>query len=306
MSELKEKIAFIVIASTGILNILTLFSYIISYMIGIINATIATPVFFISMISIIVAAYCWIKYKERCEFIEFIDFLHLHEFDILPKTYLTLDKPQNVNKLHVHEMSITYTNDMKNYNPLDNNQRYNTTIEHELMVKNKNLPKSYGIYAGNIYADKAPIVRERHGNRTNYADVTEVKYHYQTAIQNYSWALNNEYDKRKVSFPISFKFTFESIMPSNLATDIVIFPKKYAKQVDNINFHFNIIGREDIIIKEIRLYHIMKSEGKFELKRYSDIEKEGNKVTIPIPIRNEKYEAYYIQIERELTSPTTA
>lgn len=78
---------------------------------------IAVPIFIITLILFLgTIVYLYMKYKERCDFLSFIQYLFdnpTHNFNLLPKICLALDKSKKTNNLSVREMSIKYTCDMR-------------------------------------------------------------------------------------------------------------------------------------------------------------------------------------------------
>lgn len=78
--------------------------------------SVITFVFIITIILFLGSiVYLYIKYKERCEFISFIQYLFdnpIHNFNLLSKICLAIDKSKETNNLSVRDMSIKYTYDM--------------------------------------------------------------------------------------------------------------------------------------------------------------------------------------------------
>ena len=65
---------------------------------------------------LVTIVYIFIKYRERCDFLGFIQYLFdnpTHNFNLLPKICLSLDKSKETNNLSVRDMSIKYTYDMR-------------------------------------------------------------------------------------------------------------------------------------------------------------------------------------------------
>lgn len=255
--------------------------------------------------------YLFIKYKERCDFLSFIQYLFdnpTHNFNLLPKICLSLDKSKETNNLSVRDMSIKYTYDMRKIDLgliEENTQiQYLDTIEYCFQAENKKLPEEFVCYLGNMYARNSfAEIYQKHGIQTKYEAVPPPRYTDETRpdsiVQRYSWQLKKENFTKDISVPISFQLKCLETTKANSNDTIIIYPKQYAKKVEYINFEINFLCDKEIL-KKVELFKIQKVENKFKHIPVSIISVLNNTATTRIKLDSTKYEAYYFRVYWEL------
>jgi len=310
MNKLKERVEFFCVILGGIASIFAIIAIFIN------TVFIVLSLFLVLFIA--VALYANKKYKERLEFAEFTEFLTdnpKHNFNLLPKICLALHKNKDTNNLHVRELSVKYTSDFSDIDTSkltkDEFITYSDTIAYELQAENKNLPKKYVFYRGNMYSRGNPKIEQRSGDREGYEGVPHPEHRNATRVDSsvvcYEWFLQ-PYNTKYASFPISFKFQYEEKTRPSVYENIIIYPRQFAKRVDRINFEMEFTGIEgNEVIKQAELFQIFKGNNGFEYTTVQDLKFSENKVKtkIEIPIDAKEYEAYHIKILRDLI-PTEA
>ena len=113
MAKKKETILLICALIGGIADIVAIRS--------IFNTWNTALAFFITTLTFLLGTtiYLYMRYIERCNFLNFVEYLFdnpTHNFNLLPKICLALDKSKEINHLSVREMSIKFTYDMSRIN----------------------------------------------------------------------------------------------------------------------------------------------------------------------------------------------
>lgn len=247
------------------------------------------------------------RYKERVEFIEFIEYLFdnsTHKFTLLPKICLALDKERENSSLNVREMNVKYTYDMSEVNlvPGDVNKKieYLDKIEYSLNVERKKLPKEFCCYLGNMYSiDTNAKISQKHGTQKKYEVVPTPRYRDETytdsIVQRYSWELRKENITNESTIPISFLLEYKEKARAQSNDTIIIYPRQYAKKIEKIKFEINFLGNA-IALKKVELYKIHKDGKKFKQTPISVAPIKESTVEFEIKPESKKYEAYYFRV----------
>lgn len=247
------------------------------------------------------------RYKERVEFIEFIEYLfdnNTHKFTLLPKICLALDKERENSSLDVREMNVKYTYDMSEVNlvPGDVNKKieYLDKIEYTLNVVRKKLPKEFCCYLGNMYSiDTNAKISQKHGTQTEYEVVPTPRYRDETytdsIVQRYSWELRKENITNESTIPISFLLEYKEKARAQSNDTIIIYPRQYAKEIEKIKFEIKFLGNA-IALKKVELYKIHKDGKKFKQTPISVAPIKESTVEFEIKPESKKYEAYYFRV----------
>lgn len=305
MEKQKEKALLICTFIGGVTDIIAIFSELKSWNIPVLFF-IATQILFLCTI-----IHLYLKYKKCKEFLNYIVYLFDnpdHKFNVLPKICLALYNSNEYNNLHVNQLSINYTCDMTNIKleslEKDTQINYLDTIEYCMNVKNKNLPKKFVCYIGNMNAKNgAKDIFQKYGIQDTYQKVPFLdtdKTSSDSKVQRYCWELRKKNITQGSSVPICFKLTYHEKAKANTSATIILYPRQYAIKIEKITFKINLIcGKE--ILKSVKLFKIQKNGEKFEHIPVSDIDiSEPNTASIDIEPDSTEYEAYYFIVDWEL------
>lgn len=265
---------------------------------------------FVGLIFLIVQLYN--KYRERRDFISFIQYLfdnNFHNFNLLPKICLALDKSGETNDLAVENMTIKYTYDMRNINvdtiSQDDIINYYDTIEYDLRVRNKNIPKEFVCYRGNMKSyDDCIEIFQKHGNQIDYERVPCPRHTDETKnnvdIQKYSWQIKDENITKGKIFTHNFKFRYLEKATANSNDTIVFYPKQYAKEIETVEFQIEFLCDRNIL-KKVELFKVWKDGKQFKHTPVAGIDLRDNVAASKIQPDTSKHEAYYFRLYWELT-----
>lgn len=296
----KEKILFLC-------ALIGCFADAIAILMSINKFTIAVPLLIFALVLLlIVIVQLYNKYIDRRDFLDFIEHLfqnNTHNFNLLPKICLALDKSKEINQLHVREMTVKYTYDMSKIDfsilSPETFVGYTDTIEYTLNVENKKLPTEFICYRGNMYADDYIDIKQKHGSQVEYEKVPVPRYTDETKtssiVQRYCWQLKNEYITRSRLLPISIKIKYHEKARANSNDTIILYPKQYAQKIEKINFEINF-NCEKNIIERIELFKIWKDNKILKNTPITGINMLNNKATISLHPDSTKYEAYYFRV----------
>ncbi len=273
---------------------------------------IVATVFIATIILFIVTIlYLYIKYKQRCEFLSFIQYLFdnpIHKFNILPKICLLLNKTKETNDIYVRNMSVNYTYDMSNINleAIDENTQiqYLDTIEYCFQAENKKIPEEFVCYLGNMYEKNGfGEISQKHGVQKEYVAVPPPRYTDETrpdsVVQRYSWQLIRENFTKDILVPISFQLKCLETTKANCNDTIIIYPRQYAKKIEQIDFGITFLCNKKIL-KKVEVFKIQKDRNSFKHIPVSSIPASNNTAKIKIKLDSTKYEAYYFRVYWEL------
>ena len=304
MEKQKEVALLICTLAGGIADI-------IAIIIAIKSISPALPFLIIAFVILVcVVVYLYSKYKERCDFINFIQYLfnnNIRNFNLLPKICLALDKTEETNKLFLKKMTVEYTYDMRSVNTgilsHDTPICYSNTIECHLEAENRNIPKEYVIYRGNMKADDSVEIMQKHGSQAIYEAVSPPRYTDETrvdiVVQRYCWQLKRENITKGRSFPISFKFKYSEKSVANSNSTIVLYPKQYAKSIEVIDFKICFLCEKDIL-KRVELFKVWKDDKCFKHTPITGVTLSNNVASIVIEPDTLECEAYYFRLYWEL------
>lgn len=155
------------------------------------------------------------------------------------------------------------------------------------------------MYAKNSFAE----IFQKHGIQTKYEAVPPPRYTDETRtdsiVQRYSWQLKKQNFTKDISVPISFQLKCLETTKANSNDTIVIYPKQYAKKIEQINFEIDFLCDKEIL-KKVELFKIQKDGNKFKHIPVSIISVSNNTATTKIKLDSTKYEAYYFRVYWEL------
>lgn len=247
-------------------------------------------------------------YRNRCNFINFVEYLFEQNFNLLPKICLALDKSKETNNLHVRELQIKYTYNMQKIDLESLNKdtpiEYTDTIEYKLQVENVNLPKEYVFYSGNMYAKNSDLeLEQKHGVQACYDKVPNPRYMAETRsdslVQRYCWQLKEENITRRGAPTIEFRLNCIEKTRANSRDTIIIYPQQLAKRVEKIVLNIDFMCNKNIL-KKIELYKIRMDGKGFKNIPISTLAIKNNAASVEIQVDSAKYEAYYAKVYWEL------
>lgn len=200
-------------------------------------------------------------------------------------------------------MIIKYTYDMSKINTegLSENDsvKYLDTIEYILQAENKNLPKEFVCYRGNMYADDLTEVEQKHGSQLTYETVPLPRNTDETRskslVQRYCWQLKNEYITNSLLFPIFLRFKYIEKTRANSNDTLLFYPRQYASKIEIVDFDINFISNKNVL-KKVELFKVWKDGDKFKHTPISGVNLSDNKASIQIQPDTTKYEAYYFRV----------
>ncbi len=304
--EKKKELALLFCAIIGAI------ADVVAVIIALVNWNVSLIIFSTTLIVLLFTIiYIYMRYKERCDFLHFVQHLfdnHIHNFNLLPKICLALDKSKEINNICVRELQIEYTYDMSNVETetLASTDKiyYTDTIEYQLNVENTNLPEEYICLLGNMYAkDDTVHIVQKHGAQKDYETVPAPRYTDDTKtdsiVQRYCWQLKKENINRSNTIPICFRLKYNETAKANSNDTIIIYPYQYARSIETIDFQLNFLCEKQIL-KRVELFKIRKSGKEFKHMPDSSIIKSGNSASVKIQLDSSKYEAYYFRVYWEL------
>lgn len=259
------------------------------------------------MLFLYTIVHLYVKFKNCNKFLNFIVYLFDQKFNILPKICLAYYNSNKTNNLDVNNLSIKYTWDMTNINfdslEKDTYINYTDTIEYELNVQNKKLPKNFVCFLGNMASeDGASELSQKYGTMSEYQKVPTSnidKSNSKFKIQCYYWELEKRNIDKGNCVPICFKLKYPEKTKANAKTTILLYPRQYAKKIDNITFTIDLNCNKDIL-KKVELFKIHSNGEEFENIPVRNLEILHNTATYTIKPNSTEYEAYYFRVSWEL------
>lgn len=289
---------------------------IVAMIFAFINTNITIGIFTcIIILFVILFAFLYRRYVERCNFIKFIEYLFdnsTHNFNLLPKICLALDKYKEKNNLKVRELAVKYTYDMSkiNLSSISKNSviKYTDIIEYSFLFKNENIPNEFVCYLGNMYTDNdMPEISQKHGIQEIYEAVPPPRYTDETyvssIIQRYCWQLKKENITNSKQFPLSFKLKCQETTRENSSDTIIFYPKQYAKKIEKIKFDILFVCDKQILNK-VQLFKVWKDGKEFKHTPISETSPINNTFSVAIESDSSKYEAYYFRVYWKILSDT--
>lgn len=261
------------------------------------------------LIIFFILVYLFHIYKERCEFLEFVEYLFVNDtkkFTLLPKICVALDESREKRNYHVKDMCVRHIYDFSETDPAsllkDIKVDYTGITEYEMKLKNKHIPPIYSCFLGNMYSEPSFRIYQKHGCNTVYqtVPVPEDKHPaVKSAVIKYSWELNKDYITRGDDLPISFKLEKQGRTRINNEQTIIFYPRQYGESVDKVYFEISCKGKS-IILKSADLFKIWKNQGKYIHTPIPGTNIDGNTATMTITPCANKYEAYYFNLHFEV------
>lgn len=297
----KEKALFVFAAVGCIADIIAIIFLFINA-----NISIAFLVLTIIILVFLIIFLCW-RYIERCNFIKFIEYLFdnpTHNFNLLPKICLELDKYKEVNNLKVISLTVRYTYDMSelDFSSITKNSEINYTdvIEYDFTAENEKIPSEFVCYLGNMYAENCTSeISQKHGIQNEYELVPPPRYtdeiYVNSAIQKYSWQFKKENITKGNQFPFSFKLKCQEKTKENSSDTIIFYPKQYAKRLEKVKFDISFVSDKKILNK-VQLFKVWKDGKDFKHTPISESLPVDNNFSVTIQPDSVKYEAYYFRI----------
>ena len=325
MGKLKEKIEFFCLITTGIASILSVISIFVGYRyISVIAFMSVLLLFFVTMV------HNRIKYKEfiikhdalqkqhdelvkrHTELNEFNDFIGYlldnprHNFLLLPKICLAIDKSKARNNLYTRELFVKHTYDMIKIDTSKTLKKiplsYHKKIEHTLIVENKNLPDNY-VYHYGITNSKNFKISQKHGNQLEFEEVNLNPYNNATnfaVVRSCEWPL---YPSFGSTFPMHFKLEWDTLDYIADYKNILLYPMQYATYIELINFEI-VFESDKQLLKKVELFKILKRTDGFNYIHvpipYTQSNPNMNTTKFTIPYDNKNDKAYHIKIYWEL------
>ncbi len=254
--------------------------------------------------------YLWSKLKERLSFIEFIEHLFnntTHNFTLLPKICLALDKSKEKSNLCARDLLIKYTCDMSNVklNGLkeDSVISYDDIVEYSFTVENKKIPEEFVCYLGNMYADDPVEISQKHGSQETFEIVPPPRYTDETrvasVVQRYSWQIKKDCVTHGKELPITFRMKYDgSGKPKEWCT-FIFYPKQYARRIDNVTFEVDYICSKKVL-QRVELFKVCKDNKVYKHIPISGVIMSENNAQISVHPDATQNEAYYLRVYWDL------
>lgn len=302
MENKKEVIVFLCTLVGGIADLVALF------MLKLENAILFHALS--SIILLFIIAYLFLKYKNRCIFLQFIEHLfenNTNKFTLLPKICMAIDSSKEHPKLHITEMIIKHTYDFQNVNLSDITSEsritYPGSIEYHITAKNKLIPTEFSCYLGDMYADPTFTLSQKHGCQSVYENVpTPARtddIRVASAITRFCWQL----DKRNIShgktLPISFKMTHSGSTTAKSDHTLVFYPKQYGKTIDKVTFKICFLCKKNVL-KRADFFRIWRDGNSYKHTPVSSVVISDNIAEISFEPSDKGFEAYYFRLYFEL------
>lgn len=248
---------------------------------------------------------------ERKDFIEFIEYLFKYDFTILPKICLALDRTREFNQVNIRKLTAIYEYDMTQIDLAEEEITASSDIKFDGRITfctetvNRDLPKEYVRYMGNMYAEKLPPVYQRHGNQVKFEAVSyneeEDKTEIGAGIRRYSWDLVQEDIGHEDTVDIDYFWDCKESGKARGGSTLILYPKHHGKKIEKIEI--KVIFKSDrIVLKKFDLHRIRRS-GKAQ--RYNNTPMKclnncGNEVSYSFVPDENGYEVYYVKLEWDL------
>lgn len=255
--------------------------------------------------------------KKSFNFTTFIQYLEsnpYHNFNLLPKLCLELNKRNAVNPLHINHLKISYTIDMPS-DPMsvlpNQNIEYNDTVEVLLSCQNKSLPDNLKHYRGNEYASSGKEeIFVKYGTQTDYhpvnANANNTETHYKTDVKVFQWYLSPKNISHDKEFPVSLKMNYTESGKANWNDTIIFYPRQYGERVDEVELVLQLQHPQKVLTK-FNAYRIWKDGNAYTRCEIPDVTIENNTAHVKFLPNNNKdeYEAFYFRPYWNLTNDSS-
>ena len=148
-------------------------------------------------------------------------------------------------------------------------------------------------------------ISQKHGSQSDYEAVPEPRYTDETEtdtnVERYCWQLKKENMTGRSEFPISYRLKYVEQQRANSNDIIVIYPRQYAKRIEEIEFQVCFLCDKKIL-KDVAVYKVWKDQNNFKHTPISGVHIEHNTASIRIEPDTHKYEAYYVKTTWEMVN----
>lgn len=204
-------------------------------------------IFVIILLFIIISLLIILYSKEK--YIRFVDFLfdnEKHNFNLLPKMRMYLNKEKICNKINVKLVEITY--DIKHKQSTQSSLLGDVDILYKIEIENKSIPNTYYFITGNDYSNKAPEIYYKYGSMTKYSRISPEEkncaLYYKNVVRKFNFYLDENYITNANSFNIEIKVHYENSFEfeHNYLDTIICLPKIFGDSVEKMKYIINLHG----------------------------------------------------------------
>ena len=184
-------------------------------------------------------------YQKKKDYITFVECLFdndYHNFSLLPRIRMYIQKNNIINKIHIVELNVTCIIDGRE------SSSSNSKVIFELKISRKTMINTYNFVTGNDFSTETPVVRY------SYGDESEIPIMLKKPIpfpdkSNLIRVLSLNIDTEKIpqtqpTWELKFEFDYIRLFDfEKMETDTIIcLPKAFGERIDTINYTIKIVG----------------------------------------------------------------
>lgn len=222
------------------------------------------------LLFIIISLIALLYSKEK--YIRFVDFLfdnEKHNFNLLPKMRMYLNKEKIYNRVKVKSVDVTYN--ITHTESEKSNSMGNAEILYTIAIENKSIPKEYYFITGNDYSDEVPQIFYKYGIMDEYSTVSPEErncaFYYRNVVRKVNFNLDKKLipqkDTLEIKIKVCYKNSFE--FEHNYLDTIICLPRIFGDYVKQMRYTINLYKFQNDIAFHFFTYSILGNKLKYSI-----------------------------------------